>query len=111
MPDSLIQPPEVVVAPVDTLAPLTQPPTTLDSLGLRRPALVSPDSLRGIPFLRAGESAPAPSRPPATAPGAARDTTRVVSPVDSTRVNPPAPRDTTRVNPPGAPRDTTGRRP
>ena len=97
VPDSLIQPPEVPVV-IDTLPPLTPVPQETDSLGVR-PTVVSVDSLRNIPFLRAGEAPVSPTRAPGL--GAPIDTTRAAAPSDTTRA--PAPADTTKA---AAPPDT-----
>jgi len=100
VPDSLIQPPEVPVV-IDSLPPLTPVPQETDSLGVR-PTVVGVDSLRSIPFMRAGEAPPTPTRPPGTGAPAPADTTRAAMPADTTRA--PAPADTLRAP---AGRDTT----
>ena len=101
VPDSLIQPPEVPLPPIDTTLTLTPAPARADSLGPRRPAVMSPDSLARM-FLRAGESpaTPSPRRELLEDRRVPRDTTR--TPADSTTV-PPV--DTTRT--PSAVPDTT----
>ena len=106
VPDSLIQPPEVLPPPIDTTLTLTPPPGASDSLGIRRPAVMSPDSLARL-FLRAGESPPTatprrelledrrPKVPPDTT-RAPADTTRAPLPADTTRTPVRAVPDTTR---------------
>jgi len=103
--DSLIQPPDAPPPPPPDTLRLTPPPAVTDSLGPRRPVVMSADSLMRIPFIRAGDTVPTPSVP---RPGL--EDRRPPTPPDSTRV--PAPVDTARTQtptPPAAP-DTTRKR-